>query len=217
MNLEELLSHTRNHILRDEAEPHLWSEEELTLYFNQAEQLFARRTHCLVSETGPLSEMQLLEGEQAYPLHPKTVAVIAAYDNVGTIMRDVSRGKVKTRWQVGRPTAYSTDAGVKTIRFLPTPNEDYEVTLVVAHKPLRSLANPSDTPSIPEEYHLFLCNYVAYMALRNNDPEQMNAASAESYLAEWEDNVREAKRELQLLRNGANPRVVRSWTGKFQR
>lgn len=217
MNLEQLITHTRNNVLRDEAEPHLWGDEELTLYFNQAEQLFARRTHCLIAEDGPLSELPLLQGEQAYALNPKTVAIIAVYDNLGTIMRDVSRGKVKTRWMSGRPTAYSTDAAVKTIRFVPTPDDDYEVSMVVAHKPLNDLANPSDTPSIPEEYHLFLCDYVAYMALRNNDPEQSQMAAADMFRAQWEESVREAKRELHLLRNGANPRAVRSWTGKYQR
>lgn len=217
MNLEQLITHTRNNVLRDESEPHLWGEEELTLYFNQGEQLFARRTHCLIAEDGPISELQLLEGQQAYALNPKTVAIIAAYDSTGYLMRDVTRGKMRGRWQVGRPSAYTTDAAVKTLRVMPTPDDDYEMYLTVAHKPLNELQSPGDEPEIPEEYHLFLCDYVAYMALRNNDPEQSQMAAADMFREQWDENVREAKRELQLLRNGANPKAVRSWTHKQQR
>lgn len=217
MTLRELLNHLRHNVLRDEAEPHLWDDAQLTMYLNQAEGLFARATHCLMADEGAVAEIMLQPEQRSYPLDPKVIAVVEAYDDLGVRLRDLSRGKMRGGMHIGRPNAYSTDAAVRTLRVTPTPDAEYMLHLVVAHRPLTPMVQDADTPAIPDEYHLHLCDYVAYMALRNNDPEQTEMVSSEVFRDSWQEVVREAKRELQLRKAGANPRAQQAWTDKIQR
>jgi hypothetical protein len=68
-------------------------------------------------------------------------------------------------------------------------------------------------PEIPEEYHLALCDYVAYMAVRNNDTEGSNTAAGANFREDWELKLRDAKRDSYHLRGGSNQQVVNNWVG----
>jgi hypothetical protein len=213
MNVAELLQHTRTRYLRDSEAPFLWSAPELLQYLNEAETLFARRTHALFDDEADFTILVTEAGKSRYDLDPRIIYVTELYDDNGYKLRNVTRHKMPRTPYAGKPRMYTLDAAVRTIRLGPTPDDEYEFSMMVARKPLRPMATQTDTPEIPEEYHLALCDYVAYKALRNNDTEASNTTAAENFRVDWEKWLIEAKRDAYHLRAGNSPRVVNNWTG----
>jgi len=215
MTLGELLEHVRKHVLRDEALPPLWTDAELTLYFNEAQDLFARRTHVLSDDESDLTFLTTEPGVAVYTLDPRVIFV-AEVHHVDTqiALRDSPRRRLPRRFGEARPVAYTMDARMRSMRLSPTPDAEYELDLLVARKALSRLVNDGDTPEIPEEHHLDLCDWVTYKALLNNDPEQTNTISADTFRADWEMKLRDAKRDVYRMRSGPNPHARSNWTGK---
>ena len=217
MTLSELIEHVRTHVLRDQARPPLWPDELLTLYFNEAEDQFARRTHCLSDATSDFTFIETTAGEAVYALDPRVIFVAEIIDDSGHPVRDRSRRQIIRRVGEGRPVAFTTDASVRTLRLHPTPDKTYVLDMLVARRPLNKLANDADEPEIPEQHHLDLCDWVAYRCLRNNDPEAAAMAAApDTFRADWELKVRDAKRDVYRLRSGDNPTARGNWTGKLR-
>jgi len=215
MNLGELVEHVRKHVLRDEALPPLWSDEELTLYFNEAQDLFARRTHILSDDESDLTFVTTEPGVAVYTLAPRVIFVSEVHHaDTGIALRDMARRLLPRRFSEGRPVAYTMDARMRSMRLSPTPDAAYELDLLVARKALNRLVNEGDEPEIPEEHHLDLCDWVTYKALLNNDPEQTNTVSAEVFRNAWELKLRDAKRAVFRMRAGPNPHARGNWTGK---
>jgi hypothetical protein len=213
MNVAELLQHTRTRYLRDAEAPFLWSAQELLQYLNEAETIFARRTHALFDDEADFTTLTTETGKSRYELDPRIIYVLELYDDTGHRCRNVMRHKLPRTPHEGKPRMYTLDAAVRSIRLGPVPDGEYVFTMTVARKPLQVMATQRDTPEIPEEYHLALCDYVAYKALRNNDTEASNTTAAENFRADWEKWLIEAKRDAYHLRAGNSPRVVNNWTG----
>lgn len=223
MFLSELIAHTRGAMLRDKAEPVLWSNEELIRYFIEAEDKFARHTHCLVSEDIPQSTLSVEEGKSSYTLDSSIIHVYEVYKDNGLPLRSLSRSQSPHKLAEGEPRAYSTGRGSKTIHLYPIPDKDYELTMLVAHTPTEKFKQESEAPldaqeqSIPEENAMDLCLYVTYKALLNNGPEESNTTAAADFYTQWRTALREAKRDGFKLRNPQGATVQTNWTGVRRR
>ena len=227
MDLSELVSHTRNNVLRDTALPSLWSDAELTLYLNQAVKEFAIRTHEIVDDsTAAVTTFDTVAGQAVYDLHESIIIVneagLVEYNDSDeeisyTPLRDRTRGQLRRRFSSGRPCYYTAQVRTDSIRLDPTPDAVYTIEMIVARKPLANMANPTDEPEISEEYHLNLCDYAAYRALVSNQPEGANMAAADTFKGIWDLGVRDAKRAIALKRAGETPQARANWTGKRYR
>lgn len=214
MQAAEIVRHLQQHILRDVAAPTLWSVEELLRYLSEAESIFARRTHCIVVDSDePAAVLTTAQGVSTYALDPSVIHVYEIMDDTGRPLHDRSRRQLARTFGESAPRQFTTGRGSKTVRLAPTPDKEYALHMLIARKPERPLTCETDEPEIPEEYHLTLCQYAAYMCLSNNAPEGSDTISADKFLINWETAIREAKREQFRLRVPANARVVNNWTG----
>lgn len=218
MNLAELRKHLRGTILRDKAatpSDRLWSNADLDLWLNEAQDQFARRTHCLSDSTSNFTELETVAGQASYKLDRRIIFVAEIVHSDGRPLAPLNKHNVPRSIVTGRPSRYTTDAGVTTLRLYPTPDAAYTLDLLVARRPKAKMVEDTDIPEIDEEFHLDLCSWVAYRALRVNDPDGGNMVASEPFRAEWELRVRDAKRGVFRLRSGAEPQVqAPSWTGK---
>lgn len=217
MTLGELIEHVRHHVLRDEAKPPLWPDELLARYFTEAQEQFATRTHCLNDESSGFTKLTTAEGQADYALDPRILFVAELYDTLrGVPLRDLNRTRAGFRGGIGRPAAYRLDVGRNSLKLFPTPDGEYELSMLVARLPLSPLVNDGDTPEIPAQYHTSLCEWVAYRCLRANDVEMVDdmVARPQPFRAEWDLAVRDAKRDVYRLQSGPNPRATGNWTGK---
>lgn len=213
MNLGELIEHTRVVVLRDRALPSQWSDDSLTLWFNEAHDQFARRTHCLTDEDADFTQLTTEIGVSTYTLDERVVFVGEVWFSDDTQpLRSAARARMPRGVGRSKPRIFSTDAGVRKLRLNPTPDAAYDLSMYVARKPLKRLLNATDVPEIDEDYHLMLCEWVAYRALRNNDVDGSNLIEADKFRANWEVAIRDAKRDV--MRYRAAPQQLNNWTGK---
>lgn len=225
MNVKELMGHIRCDVLRDTAEPYLWSDTELLHWLNEAHNLFARRTHALTDDTDAMTTFQTEAGTASYKLDDRIVFVaeagIVTDDGNGNLsyqeLRDRTRVQLRNTLRQGRPCAFTAQVSRNNIRLYPVPDDVYDIQMVVARKPLKRLVHAQDVPEIDEDYQYGLCDYVAWKALTNNDPEGANMSAAKDFQAAWALMLRDAKRDFARLRAGPNPRARGNWTGKIRR
>lgn len=208
MNAGDLLSELRDNILRDRStivsgpSDRLWSDESLMRYINEAYFLFARRSMTLVDKTTPaVTQIVLRADVRDYPLHPSIVEVLSArlasaqydmiraahalLDSPENIPPSLVVGYQPIARLVGAaPRAFTVDEDSATFRVHPTPDSVFDrvkVLLRVARKPLTrlSLDRLDECPEVPEEYHLPMLDWAAYLALSNHDAdaESLNRAS----------------------------------------
>jgi hypothetical protein len=224
MNLAELVSHTRCSVLRDTAVPQLWSNTELIRFLNFGYKDFAIRTHNIIDDTtAAYCTFDTVVGQDIYELNDAVLLIdelgIAEYDvdNVltnYTPLRDCTREQGRRSFISGRPCRYTAQVRTKTLRLLPTPDAVYTIEMVVARKPKKDLAADGDVPEIAEEYHLNLCDFAAWRALTNNDPDGSNMVAAKTFRDIYDLAVRDAKRAFGRQRLGVNPQARSNWTGK---
>jgi hypothetical protein len=227
MNLGDLRGHLRAEVLRDTALPQLWSDSELTTYLNEAYVAFCRRTHLLVDAESDFTTFDTVAGTARYALDPRVLRInragILGTDNYQELDTG-TRHQIPVTHRGGRPVAFTTQTGIDVgtpgaaqILFYPIPDDVYTVVMEVARKPLSPLAAAADEPEIDEDYHLALCDYAAWRALSNNRPEGANMQAARPFREAFDLIVRDAKRNIALLRAGHHPRAVANWTGKVRR
>lgn len=214
MTLEELLYDARHAVLRDSVAPALWSDTLLARYFNEAEAIFARRTHCLISDAEEFCTLTTEAGKAKYALSDKIIYILDIVDENGLPVRSRSRNRVPSASFPGKPTIFTADSGYKAVRLYPIPDDTYTYTMTVAHKPTKKLIHLKQSPQIPEEYHSALIDYAVYRALLNNGPEGGDTTAAGPFKTEWELALRDAKRDSYHMRASPNAAVMNNWTGE---
>lgn len=111
--------------------------------------------------------------------------------------------------QPGSPLAYSTEEGLSdtgsdtwtraTLRVYPTPDATAAGTVVklqVVRKPLDQLVETclSATPEIPEDHHIEMLDWAAYLALRIVDDDAGHPRRAAEFAQSFQAHVTEARK-----------------------
>ena len=114
-----------------------------------------------------------------------------------------------TRHQPGVTLAFSTDEALNdldsgslsqiSLRVFPAPSEaedGKQVRLRVVRKPIERLRvnAPNATPEIPEDHHIEMLYWAAYLALRIVDDDAGSPRRAQEFAASFEAHVTEAKK-----------------------
>lgn len=132
---------------------------------------------------------------------------LAGYQMPDTNYFDVNQASTLTP---GRPLAFSTDeevrndtdsdsAGVVALRVYPTPTATengkiiYLRTIRMPIEPLKK-TQLKVSPEVPEEHHLEMLDWAAYLALRVQDQDAGNSSQAEKFEARFMATVRRAQR-----------------------
>lgn len=201
---------------------YLWTDETLITYINEAQRRFAVQGLVLRDATTPeVTKVTLVPGQSVYPLHESVIAVLSArrdalqadLNRVGHAALGAYRAPsdswvdpaTVTGLPAGVTLAYSTDEGLSnldsdalarvSLRVYPTPAEADIVRLRVVRKPLEKLVAPagSQTLEIPEDHHIEMLDWAAYLALRIVDDDAGSAKRAMDFRATFEQHVKEAR------------------------
>lgn len=118
----------------------------------------------------------------------------------------------------GKPLAWSTDeetaadskgsVGVVRLRLFPEPSATFAaktISLRVCRLPKNHLTEGEldKYPEIPEDYHIPMLDYAAYLALRIVDHDMGDPPRAAEFLASFEAHITEARAEM--LRKNFTP------------
>jgi hypothetical protein len=132
---------------------------------------------------------------------------LSGYRMPDNVMFDINRVATLTP---GKPLAFATDEehaqdengsqSLITLRTYPEPTADYntkKIKLRVLRMPIERLdlkKKKFQVPEVPEEHHIDMLDWAAYLALRIQDQDAGNAKSAETFRLSFTAMTRDAKR-----------------------
>lgn len=178
-------------------------------------------------------QVQLVAGQTLYPLHTSVIAVMSAlYTGDNTDLARAGHAALGTyrmpdtyffnptglaNLPPGKVLAFSTDEQISandygtfnriTMRVYPAPSPDYTgiVNLRVVRLPLVRFTedNTDAYPEVPEDYHLDMMDWAAYLALRIADNDAGDEDRAAAYAKSFEDHCVTARKEV--MRKLFNP------------
>lgn len=205
---------------------YLWTDITLVRYINEAHRRFAVRSLVLRDGSTPeVTQVTLKTGVGEYSLHPAILSVLSAKlpDSSIDLIRagHSALGVARTdtdNWDPtplllapGRPLAYTTDEQVQlddgnslsaaSLRLFPVPDvtmNNVVLKLRVVRKPLDDLtmSSLSAIPEIPEDHHLNMLDWAAYLALRIADNDTGDSKRSSDYAASFESHVQDARKEV---------------------
>lgn len=203
---------------------YLWTDAELDQFINEAERILAVRGLVLRDGTNnTYTRVTLVADQSVYPLDDAVIAVISCkqeaavndMQRVGHPVMNISRPLPNT-WSdainssgltTGPPLIWSSDEqltadgtgslGVVNLRVHPTPSSDEAgdyLRLRVVRKPGAALSVDTDVPEVPEDHHIEMLDYAAYLALRIVDDDAGFPNRAHEFRKMFEKNVIEARK-----------------------
>lgn len=171
-------------------------------------------------------QVQMVAGQTLYPLHTSVIGVISAkYTGDNTDLARAGHAALGTyrlpdtfffnptglaNLPPGKVLAYSTDEEISandygsfnrvTLRVYPQPSSDYVgiVNLRVARVPISrfNVTNTDVYPEVPEDYHLDMLDWAAYLALRIVDNDAGDDERADKFAKSFEDHCVTARKEV---------------------
>ncbi len=212
------------------ASDYLWSDNGLIRYINEGQTRFARQTKCIRDAVTPeICRFITVSNQPFYTLDPHIISVLSirmtgdhadlaraghsdldTYRQPDTYFFDPSQ---LSQMPPGKPVAWTTDESVAQdangsaiqLRLYPVPLAPY-VGIIgnmrVARLPLAplSLSAPDGAPEVPEEHHMDILNWAAYLALRGVDLDVAGGGAwdrAKEFRAAFDDAVNDMKRDAQ--------------------
>lgn len=202
--VDDLVSHLRDHVLRDAPQPWLFDDALLIRLINEAYKVFARKTHYFVTE----GTIPLVAGTKSYPLPDDCVYLREVL--IGTRYLTPYTRRAKPRLWEGRPAAYSTDTAQSTVKFWPVPDDTYTAEIMYARVP--DVVSAGNDLDLPDDWALGLADYVAFKALRNNDPDGSATIPATDFFETWGLFLRDVKAQVIRESMGESPSAQpRKW------
>ncbi|MFZ7337258.1 DUF6682 family protein [Comamonas jiangduensis] len=195
MNLKELIALYRAQAF-DKVEDYFCSDEELTIYANEAQEEACRRGQLLVSSSAPLCTVAFQAGAESVKVSDRIILIKRAFvDAAPVISVDVERmDAMHPGWQFqeqqGSPSALVTGLASCELYFWPRPREAGTLRMTVQHlplKPMRLATCERDCPEIRPELHKGLVDWMLYRAYSREDTDLYNDTKALLALKRFED------------------------------
>lgn len=178
MTLEELITQFR--LMADDTElPYQWSDEELELFFNEAEVEACRRAALIIdSTTDEVCNLTISSGTSVYDLDPRIIYVrrvklASKRDPIKPVKFELM-DEFCPGWEdrTGTVDRYVVGMDSRKLRLYREPTAADSAVITVVREPLQRMAlNTESSPEIPERYHYALIHWVLYRAYSKKDAE----------------------------------------------
>lgn len=213
MELGELIR-TARVLLDDAVEPYFYEEQDLVQWYNSAVREACIRMRGLQDDSSALAQITLVPDQARYTLHPKVLAVRAAYvpgrrqplDLVNS--RQLDRLAPGWAHEVGRmpsvPRWAVFDLGQRTIHLEPAPREEGVMKLILWRLPLEEqefeVGDDSGEPAIEIPDPTNLKHWVAFEAYSVKDSEKYDPERAKMHLGLFDGlfGTRPSNHDIQL-------------------
>lgn len=188
MNTSEVLVQFRSD-MADQAEPYLWTDEEVFSYINDAQRMFCRLTDGIADASTPaVTVLSVVPGTDWVPLHPTIKRIRSATrSDTGKDIDIINRDDMVQRRWVFDGTTNAVRALIigmerKKARVFPKSNETVDINLTVFRLPLVAITADGDQDfEIDEEHHLHLLSWVKHLAYLKQDAETFDRMKAKEF------------------------------------
>lgn len=159
----------------------LWSNDELTLYVNQAINEACLRSKLIKdASTASVCQIAVSAGTRSYAVSPKITYIDRAklasgnFPLAGSSVADWDYENANWDSDTGTPTEYAMDYEDGKITLDKEPIANDTLNLIVYRRPLEDIKyqlRKIKSPEIPEEYHYHLIDWVRHLAYEKKDSE----------------------------------------------
>lgn len=175
----------------DTSAPYLWSNDEIRLYLNEAQQEAAERGLLIHDSTTPIvCEIALEIGVGIYDLHPSILVIDRARLTSGSNLLAASREQLdaaSSSWEtnIGTPQRF-IDEGNGRLTITPIPTVTDTLTLTVKRLPIKPMTVDTDAPEIHSRHHYRMLDWALRCGYLKQDADTFNDESAKKYEAAFE-------------------------------
>lgn len=192
MTLEDLIAQFRIDASDTQAAP-LWSDEELVLWFKEAQEEAALRANLLYDDSTPeVCEIDFAANPGSLPLHEAVYEIehahVALDSDPSRVIHltqkdrlELTRNDRDWRIRTGEPRFFVQDEG--RLRLVPTPTEAGTVHLEAYRLPITPVVDVDSPLEIAVPHRRFLVEWVLYRAFSKPDADGLDpkrAAEAEA-------------------------------------
>ena len=201
--------------------PYLWTDSDIYRYMTAAQEQFCRLTDGISDNSSVATVVQVTTGELTAPLHRSVKKVRAAtlvstgrgidllnYEDL-TTRRTSDYGSSLVFSLPARPgpvTAMVLGMEENTVRWLNTPIEDDEVSLLIYRLPLADVTEESQALEIDSRHHEYLIDWMRHRAHLKQDAETFDKGRSDAAKAYFVDYCEQVRREQALARH--KPRLM---------
>lgn len=211
MTLKEMIGLYRA-LMRDEQEPYLCSDAQLTVYANQAEREACRRGKLIRDAVSSMCTVRFKAGDRSVKIDKRILQVIDADVDFAEVtvlseaqMKALTPGWMRTTNR-DRPRVLVHGITTDALHLYPPPSEDGEIHLRVVRLPLDTMSDSGDEPEIRVEAHEALVEWILYRVYSHQDTEVYNEEKAQLAKANFEAEFgrKTSLRNEQWVRDGAD-------------
>lgn len=216
VNAGELIEAFRSDVVDDVA-PYLWSQAEAIRYAEAAYRRFVRLTGGIHDFTSPLTEVDIVAGEEIAEVSPlilrfdKAVRqsdgreiTIANWTDQNLMRRDdygISSFLYNDR-APGEVRYMVIGSEVGKVKWVSPPAADDVALLQVYRLPLTRIVDETHTLSeVNEDYHIHLLDWMKHLAYLKRDSETYNKRASDEHRAAFIQTCAEAKAEMDRYRS----------------
>jgi hypothetical protein len=191
MTLDDLLTQWRG-LLRDQAGREWYTDDDGTLWLNEAEVEACRRSALLYSSTADFCSIPVGVGNASYGLDPRIVlvqrATLAGATEPLWLSGQAEMDLYNPGWQArsGTPRYFLADYEAHRFLLSPTPSAVATLKLTVQREPLKLMAADSDQPEIDPQCHMQLLDWALFRAYSQHDADTYDPVKAGEHLARFE-------------------------------
>jgi len=218
MTLGELIATFR----RDEDDnrvPYSWSDADITKWLNEAQEEACVRARLIFDDSSAVTTASLAADANSVAVDASIIEIsranlVDAGDTVHFLWPSdrIEQDRRDPRWRetTGRPSAFIHND--KSVTFNRIAEADYTVRFEVYRLPSVPLADAADEPEIAPVHHIRLVDWVRHKAYSIPDSDLVNAGTAQSALATFEDYFGpRPQANDSRARNANRPHRVKAW------
>jgi len=216
MNTTELKDYFRSQV-RDDVRPYLWSDEEIMVYMNDAQNMFCRLSSFTIPDaTSDVTQVTVTAGEPYSEIDSSIITVRSAmllsnrrklevvspedldrltradYNQYTRFIDDMSVGPV---------TAMVIGVEPGLVRWVQVPDADDTVSLSVYRRPVQPLTADGQELEIPAEHHIHLVLWMKRLAYDKHDADTYDPKASQTASAAFTAYCEQARREWDLYKH----------------
>lgn len=208
MSPQELSDYFRTQVT-DRYIPYLWTDDEVLIFMNEAQNEFCRLTEGISdATTAEVVEVQVSTGELFSDVHPSILSFRqATLESTGKKLNIVNHTDV-TSWVVSEGDVSDMIIGMERnkVRWGRTPVVDDQVNLLVFRLPLEQLTASSTELEVDVLHHASLVYWMQHMAYMKPDTETFDKKASDRAKANFIDYCMRVSAEQRRYKQ--KPRVV---------
>lgn len=204
---DELRDQFRSDVV-DTVQPHLWADEEIFRYIDDAQKMFCRRVGGLADVSTPgVTQLPVVTTTDWVDISPlilkfRAANFVADGSKVEiTNFEDLAEKGIRFDGSKGRVKALVIGMEEGRARLWPYPDQVDIIQLMVDRLPLKHITDEGQKLEIAEQHHLHLLHWVKHLAYSKQDAETRDDKKAAEYEIRFYSYCAEAKAEKERAKH----------------